>query len=155
MFENKSADQLTKLKLSIKTKIENGGPGVDIPYWEGLLQQLHSFEAKARLTERHQEHLASKFGHIETEEQKLAADLEVMKHRMTTMASHQTENETTTEKELRRQLEKERKEKACKAMYQKRAYSPDRITQGFDDKQYPMQRMLATLGEKHQDIDII
>merc|ERR1712178_43143 len=74
MFENQSAQKLEALKKSITAKIENAGPGVDIPYWEGLLQQLNSHEAKARLEERHKSPLEKKFAHIQTEEQKEEMD---------------------------------------------------------------------------------
>ena len=112
MFENKSAESLTALKTQIRNKIEKAGPGVDIPYWEGLLQQLHSFEAKARLTERHDAHLKRKFGDIyEDETARAEADLAVLKHRMTTLANTSSVNESNTEREMRQKLEKERKMK--------------------------------------------
>jgi len=84
MFENQTASKLESLKKSITGKIENAGPGVDIPYWEGLLQQLNSHEAKARLQERHRSHLEAKFAHIETEEQKEEMERAVYQHRVTT-----------------------------------------------------------------------
>lgn len=155
MFENQTASKLESLKKSITGKIENAGPGVDIPYWEGLLQQLNSHEAKARLQERHRSHLEAKFAHIETEEQKEEMERAVYQHRVTTLANHDAATETVTERELRERLEQERQEKACHNIFKKRDYSPERLVEDLLDKKYPQQRYFETIGKEAEAIEEI
>ena len=60
MFQGKSHGQLLALKGQIMARIKSGKAGVDIGYWESLLQQLNAHMARARLRERHQEKLRNK-----------------------------------------------------------------------------------------------
>ncbi|KAJ8304258.1 hypothetical protein KUTeg_017841 [Tegillarca granosa] len=54
IFKGKTTSQLLLLEEQIKKKLK-GGEGVDVGYWESLLQQLKAHMARTRLRERHQE----------------------------------------------------------------------------------------------------
>ena len=155
MFQDQSAEQLTKLKNQINVKINSGGPGIDIPYWEGLLQQLHSHEAKARLNERHIQHLKIKFPHLKTAEEHREAEEEAMKQRLESLADKEQDGESETEKALREKLEKERKENRCLATYRRRNYSPDRYGELSEVRKYPLQRKDETLNAKQVEVEPI
>lgn len=54
------------LEEQIKRKLA-GGEGIDVGYWESLLQQLKAHMAKTRLRERHQEVLRQKLFKLKQE----------------------------------------------------------------------------------------
>jgi len=54
-FQGKSSAELSKLRDQVQAKINSGGPGVDIEFWDGVLKKLEVHRAKAFLRETHQE----------------------------------------------------------------------------------------------------
>lgn len=66
VFKGKTTNQLLLLEEQIHKKLR-GGEGVDIGYWESLLQQLKAHMAKTRLRERHQEVLRQKLFKLKQE----------------------------------------------------------------------------------------
>lgn len=48
VFKGKTYNQLQVLYQGIESKIQAGGPNLDIGYWESLLQQLKAYMARAR-----------------------------------------------------------------------------------------------------------
>ncbi|XP_038068849.1 cactin-like [Patiria miniata] len=60
VFRGKKHSQLLALKEQIMRRIKSGDTGVDIGYWESLLQQLNAHMARARLKEQHQDKLQRK-----------------------------------------------------------------------------------------------
>ncbi|XP_072037569.1 splicing factor Cactin-like [Amphiura filiformis] len=69
VFQGKSHSQLLALKGTIMQRIKSGKAGVDIGYWESLLQQLNAHMARARLRERHQEKLRHKLASLRQQQQ--------------------------------------------------------------------------------------
>ncbi|XP_053404285.1 splicing factor Cactin-like [Mercenaria mercenaria] len=67
VFKGKTTKQLQLLEEQMKKKLE-GGEGVDVGYWESLLQQLKAHMAKTRLRERHQEVLRRKLFKLKQEQ---------------------------------------------------------------------------------------
>jgi hypothetical protein len=67
VFKGKSLQQLELLEKSIHSKLR-GGEGVDVGYWESLLQQLKAHMARTRLRERHQEELRRKLFRLKQEQ---------------------------------------------------------------------------------------
>ncbi|KAL4237947.1 hypothetical protein ACF0H5_002657 [Mactra antiquata] len=67
VFKGKTTKQLQLLEQQMKKKLE-GGEGVDVGYWESLLQQLKAHMAKTRLRERHQEVLRRKLFKLKQEQ---------------------------------------------------------------------------------------
>ncbi|XP_055956096.1 splicing factor Cactin isoform X2 [Patella vulgata] len=67
VFKGKSTNQLKLLETQIKSKLE-GGEGIDIGYWESLLQQLKAHMARTRLRERHQDVLRQKLHELKREQ---------------------------------------------------------------------------------------
>lgn len=67
VFKGKTTKQLQLLEEQMKKKLE-GGEGVDVGYWESLLQQLKAHMAKTRLMERHQENLRRKLFKLKQEQ---------------------------------------------------------------------------------------
>ncbi|XP_052785051.1 splicing factor Cactin-like [Mya arenaria] len=67
VFKGKSTKQLLLLEDQMKKKLQ-GGEGVDVGYWESLLQQLKAHMAKTRLRERHQEVLRRKLFKLKQEQ---------------------------------------------------------------------------------------
>ncbi|XP_064609618.1 splicing factor Cactin-like [Liolophura sinensis] len=67
VFKGKTTNQLLLLEEQIHKKLR-GGEGVDIGYWESLLQQLKAHMAKTRLRERHQEVLRQKLFKLKQEQ---------------------------------------------------------------------------------------
>ncbi|XP_063251292.1 splicing factor Cactin-like [Prinia subflava] len=68
VFKGKTYNQLRALYQGIESKIQVGGPNVDIGYWESLLQQLKAYMAQARLRERHQDLLHQKLYKLKQEQ---------------------------------------------------------------------------------------
>nr|XP_032812514.1 cactin isoform X2 [Petromyzon marinus] len=68
VFKGKTYAQLTALNQQITGKIVAGGTTLDIGYWEGLLQQLRAYTARARLRERHQDILRLKLFRLKQEQ---------------------------------------------------------------------------------------
>ncbi|XP_071794813.1 splicing factor Cactin-like isoform X2 [Asterias amurensis] len=64
VFLAKKHSQLLALKEQIMRRIKSGDAGVDIGYWESLLQQLNAYMARARLKEQHQEKLKRKLASL-------------------------------------------------------------------------------------------
>ncbi|XP_022110580.1 cactin-like [Acanthaster planci] len=64
VFRGKKHSQLLALKEQIMRRIKSGNAGVDIGYWESLLQQLNAHMARARLKEQHQERLKRKLNSL-------------------------------------------------------------------------------------------
>lgn len=67
IFKGKTTSQLLLLEEQIKKKLK-GGEGVDVGYWESLLQQLKAHMARTRLRERHQEVLRQKLFKLKQEQ---------------------------------------------------------------------------------------
>ncbi|XP_013403092.1 cactin [Lingula anatina] len=67
VFKGKTHNQLLLLKEQIKKKLK-GGEGVDVGYWESLLEQLKAHMARTRLRERHQDVLKSKLFRLKQEQ---------------------------------------------------------------------------------------
>ncbi|CAL1542037.1 unnamed protein product [Lymnaea stagnalis] len=67
IFKGKTTNQLKLLEKQIKDKL-SGGEGIDIGYWESLLQQLKAHKARTRLRERHQEVLRQKLFKLKREQ---------------------------------------------------------------------------------------
>ncbi|RUS88800.1 hypothetical protein EGW08_003430 [Elysia chlorotica] len=72
VFKGKTTNQLKLLEKQIKDKL-SGGEGIDVGYWESLLQQLKAYKARTRLRERHQDVLRQKL-HKFKREQGIEAD---------------------------------------------------------------------------------
>ena len=66
VFKGKTTSQLMLLEEQIKKKLA-GGEGIDVGYWEALVQQLKAHMAKTRLRERHQEVLRQKLFKLKQE----------------------------------------------------------------------------------------
>ena len=66
IFKGKTTSQLLILEEQIKKKLA-GGEGIDVGYWESLVQQLKAHMAKTRLRERHQEVLRQKLFKLKQE----------------------------------------------------------------------------------------
>lgn len=66
IFKGKTLSQLAMLEDNIRQKLR-GGEGVDISYWESLLQQLRAHMARTRIRERHQEQLRRKLFKLKQE----------------------------------------------------------------------------------------
>lgn len=67
IFKGKTTSQLLLLEEQMKKKLK-GGEGVDVGYWESLLQQLKAHMARTRLRERHQEVLRQKLFKLKQEQ---------------------------------------------------------------------------------------
>ncbi|KAH9499235.1 hypothetical protein Btru_004494 [Bulinus truncatus] len=67
LFKGKTTNQLKLLERQIKDKL-SGGEGIDVGYWESLLQQLKAHKARTRLRERHQEVLRQKLFKLKREQ---------------------------------------------------------------------------------------
>ncbi|XP_041368243.1 cactin-like [Gigantopelta aegis] len=67
VFKGKTTNQLRLLEDQIKDKLK-GGEGIDIGYWESLLQQLKAHMARTRLRERHQDVLRQKLHKLKQEQ---------------------------------------------------------------------------------------
>ncbi|VDM68017.1 unnamed protein product, partial [Strongylus vulgaris] len=67
-MKGKSVDELCQLETTIINKVNAGGSGTDISYWEGLLMHLKVFIAKTRLRELHQKMLKLKLAKIREEQ---------------------------------------------------------------------------------------
>ncbi|XP_048736311.1 splicing factor Cactin-like [Ostrea edulis] len=67
IFKGKTTNQLLLLEEQIRKKLQ-GGEGVDVGYWESLLQQLKAHMARTRLRERHQENLKQKLFKLKQEQ---------------------------------------------------------------------------------------
>ncbi|KAI9911926.1 hypothetical protein PsorP6_008696 [Peronosclerospora sorghi] len=60
MFEGKDRDELKQLEGEVSQTIaraSTGATAVDVGFWEAVAQQLHVYQARARLTELHEEML--------------------------------------------------------------------------------------------------
>ncbi|XP_074927455.1 splicing factor Cactin [Chelonoidis abingdonii] len=68
VFKGKTYNQLQVIFQGIESKIQAGGPNLDIGYWESLLQQLKAYMARARLRERHQDVLRQKLYKLKQEQ---------------------------------------------------------------------------------------
>ncbi|XP_046377955.2 cactin-like [Haliotis rufescens] len=67
IFKGKTTNQLKLLEQQIREKL-SGGEGIDIGYWESLLQQLKAHMARTRLRERHQDVLKQKLNALKREQ---------------------------------------------------------------------------------------
>ncbi|XP_060073611.1 splicing factor Cactin-like [Ylistrum balloti] len=67
IFKGKTTSQLVALEVQMKNKLK-GGEGVDVGYWESLLQQLKAHIARTRLRERHQDVLRQKLFKLKQEQ---------------------------------------------------------------------------------------
>ncbi|XP_005098322.1 cactin [Aplysia californica] len=67
IFKGKTTNQLKLLEKQIKDKL-SGGEGIDVGYWESLLQQLKAHKARTRLRERHQDVLRQKLFKLKREQ---------------------------------------------------------------------------------------
>ncbi|XP_067665773.1 splicing factor Cactin-like [Haliotis asinina] len=67
IFKGKTTNQLKLLEHQIRGKL-TGGEGIDIGYWESLLQQLKAHMARTRLRERHQDVLKQKLNALKREQ---------------------------------------------------------------------------------------
>lgn len=67
VFKGKTTNQLKLLEKQIKDKL-SGGEGIDVGYWESLLQQLKAYKARTRLRERHQDVLRQKLHKFKREQ---------------------------------------------------------------------------------------
>ncbi|OWF46150.1 cactin-like [Mizuhopecten yessoensis] len=67
IFKGKTTNQLVALEVQMKNKLK-GGEGVDVGYWESLLQQLKAHVARTRLRERHQDVLRQKLFKLKQEQ---------------------------------------------------------------------------------------
>lgn len=67
VFRGKTLQQLELLEKTIRNKL-HGGEGVDVGYWESLLQQLKAHMARTRLRERHQDELRRKLFRLKQEQ---------------------------------------------------------------------------------------
>ncbi|XP_033749673.1 cactin-like [Pecten maximus] len=67
IFKGKTTNQLVALEVQMKNKLK-GGEGVDVGYWESLLQQLKAHIARTRLRERHQDVLRQKLFKLKQEQ---------------------------------------------------------------------------------------
>lgn len=67
IFKGKTTNQLVALEVQMKNKLK-GGEGVDVGYWESLLQQLKAHIGRTRLRERHQEVLRQKLFKLKQEQ---------------------------------------------------------------------------------------
>jgi len=73
MLEEKTRHELVKLRKEINEKLEEGGRGVDVPYWEALLKMLNVFEAKASLNDFHQSLLNKRLDQLRKQQMHQAA----------------------------------------------------------------------------------
>jgi hypothetical protein len=55
IIKGKKYDELAQLEQQIMAKVRNAGRGVDVAYWESLLESLRPQMAKCRINERHKE----------------------------------------------------------------------------------------------------
>ncbi|XP_055335119.1 LOW QUALITY PROTEIN: splicing factor Cactin-like [Paramacrobiotus metropolitanus] len=68
VFKGKTLPQLRELENQIAEKLVDGQEGVDVSYWENLLQQASAYIARVRLKERHQENLRRKLDELKKEQ---------------------------------------------------------------------------------------
>ncbi|PIO75064.1 hypothetical protein TELCIR_02907 [Teladorsagia circumcincta] len=80
IFRGKTVDELCQLEKTIVNKVNAGGTGTDISYWEGLLIHLKVYVAKTRLKELHQKMLRLKLAKIREEQMKEVGKLEPQTH---------------------------------------------------------------------------
>ncbi|WKX97757.1 hypothetical protein Q1695_013436 [Nippostrongylus brasiliensis] len=102
IFKGKSIDELSQLEKTIVNKVNAGGTGTDISYWEGLLVHLKVHIAKTRLRDLHQKMLRLKLAKIREEQIK-----EVGKHEpQTRMEVVKKRPASDTEDDLKMQVVK-------------------------------------------------
>uniref|UniRef100_T1IKV7 Splicing factor Cactin n=1 Tax=Strigamia maritima TaxID=126957 RepID=T1IKV7_STRMM len=68
VFKGKTHIQLIALRDQITSKIQSGGEGVDIGYWESLLSQLKAQISKVKLSDRHRANLRTKLMQLRHEQ---------------------------------------------------------------------------------------
>ena len=68
VFVGKTSLQLEQLQGNIEAKLSNRSEGVDVSYWESLLSQLKAHLARARLRDKHKEHLRQKLELLKAEQ---------------------------------------------------------------------------------------
>ncbi|KHJ82883.1 hypothetical protein OESDEN_17422, partial [Oesophagostomum dentatum] len=146
-MSGKNVDELTQLEMTIVNKVNSGGSGTDISYWEGLLVHLKVYIAKTRLKELHQKMLRLKLARIREEQMKEVGkldshgrtvavkkrplsdddedDLERQLRKKVDLDELESTDLDDEQKEMRwRQLTKEQLEIATLQLYERGGYSP-------------------------------
>ncbi|CAI4232709.1 unnamed protein product [Auanema sp. JU1783] len=70
MFKGSNLTELLELESGITSRINNPGPGVDVAYWEAVLEQLKVHIAKTRLKQLHQSKIQLKLKLIRDENER-------------------------------------------------------------------------------------
>ena len=68
VFSGKTSLQLEQLQANIESKLSQRSEGVDVSYWESLLSQLKAHLARARLRDKHKDHLRQKLELLKAEQ---------------------------------------------------------------------------------------
>ena len=68
VFSGKTWLQLEQLQANIEGKLIQRSEGVDVSYWESLLSQLKAHLARARLRDKHKDHLRQKLQLLKAEQ---------------------------------------------------------------------------------------
>ena len=68
VFAGKTSLQLAQLQANIEAKLSQRSEGVDVSYWESLLSQLKAHLARARLRDKHKDHLRQKLELLKAEQ---------------------------------------------------------------------------------------
>ncbi|CAK4476621.1 unnamed protein product [Aphanomyces euteiches] len=72
MLEGKSPSELGDLKSEIEETISSGASGIDVEYYEHVLQEIQVYQAKARLREIHNSHIQKLADRIKQQEENAA-----------------------------------------------------------------------------------
>ncbi|EYB95881.1 hypothetical protein Y032_0155g3068 [Ancylostoma ceylanicum] len=146
LVNGKSVDELCQLERTIVNKVNAGGSGTDISYWEGLLVHLKVHIAKTRLKELHQKMLKLKLARIREEQMREVGkvdsqghvtikkrpisddegdDLEKQVRKKIDLDELESTELDDEQKEMRwRQLSPEQLEVATLQLYERGGYSP-------------------------------
>ncbi|CAJ0607236.1 unnamed protein product [Cylicocyclus nassatus] len=105
IFKGKSVDELCQLERTIVNKVNAGGSGTDISYWEGLLMHLKVYIAKTRLKELHQKMLKLKLARIREEQMREVGKFDLEGRTTVKKRSSSDNEEEDIEKKLRRKID--------------------------------------------------
>ncbi|TSQ01595.1 Cactin [Bagarius yarrelli] len=132
VFKGKTYSQLQAMHLSIESKIQAGGPNLDIGYWESLLHQVRVYMARARLRERHQDVLRQKLFKLKQEQGVQSEPLfPIIKEEPETEESGANEEEATRSSPTQ----------AAEGSPKQTAESQDKEEEGGDERPGPSSRV--------------
>ncbi|KAL6735834.1 hypothetical protein Aduo_006241 [Ancylostoma duodenale] len=110
--EGKSVDELCQLERTIVSKVNAGGSGTDISYWEGLLVHLKVHIAKTRLKELHQKMLKLKLARIREEQMREVGKIDSQGHVTVKKRPISDDEEEDLEKQVRKKIDLDELESA-------------------------------------------